>query len=103
MVWGCMSAAGTGNLVFIDTVMDQNVYLNILKENLKQSALKLGMPSVDNDPKHTAYKVKEWLLYNVPKQLKTPPQSPDMNPIKNLWWILKQLVHQQAKPCLKNN
>lgn len=43
----------------------------------------------DNDPKHTAKVVQEWLLYNVPKLLKTPPQSPDLNPIKNLWAELK--------------
>lgn len=31
----------------------------------------------DNDPKHASYLVQEWLLYNVPKLLKTPPQSSD--------------------------
>lgn len=31
MVWGCMSAKGPGNLHFIEGVMDQHMYLNILK------------------------------------------------------------------------
>jgi dipeptidase len=39
----------------------------------------------DNDPKHTEKRVKEWLIYNVPKQLHTPPQSPDINPMEHLW------------------
>nr|CAA44764.1 Uhu [Drosophila heteroneura] len=43
MVWACISAAGVGNLVFIEPTMDKNVYLNILKENLLQSAEKLGI------------------------------------------------------------
>ena len=59
MVWGCMSAAGVGELVFIDEVMDKNIYLNILKDNLHKSAQKLGIESdyffqQDNDPKHMA-------------------------------------------------
>ena len=39
----------------------------------------------DNDPKHTARIAKEWIVYNTPHMLITPPQSPDMNPIENLW------------------
>ena len=38
LVWGCMSAKGVGNLVFIDGIMDKNVYLNIIQNNLAQSA-----------------------------------------------------------------
>ncbi|XP_054725275.1 uncharacterized protein LOC129235452 [Anastrepha obliqua] len=37
----------------------------------------------DNDPKQSAYNVKLWLLYNTKHQLRTPPQSPDLNPIEH--------------------
>ena len=77
MVWGCMSATGVGNLVFIDGIMDKIYYLNLLKENLKSSATKMGLDTSfqfyqDNDPKHKSRVVKEWLLYNCPKLIKTP-------------------------------
>lgn len=33
MVWGCMSAAGTGELRFIEGNMDSNMYCDFLKHN----------------------------------------------------------------------
>ncbi|GFW68815.1 transposable element Tc1 transposase [Trichonephila clavipes] len=42
MVWGCMAASGVGKLVFIDRIMHKMAYLNILQNNLKESADKLG-------------------------------------------------------------
>ena len=55
MVWGCMSAYGVGELVFIDEYMDKLKYLQILKENLKKSAENMGILDTykfyqDNDP-----------------------------------------------------
>ncbi|CAK9820145.1 Transposable element Tc1 transposase [Anthophora quadrimaculata] len=90
MVWGCMAASGVGNLVFIDGLMDKYKYKSILEQNLQESAVKLGMQGNyyfqhDNDPKHTAQIVREWILYHIPDFLSTPPQSPDVNRIENLW------------------
>ena len=39
----------------------------------------------DNDPKHKARIVQEFLFYNCFKLLESPLQSPDLNPIENLW------------------
>ncbi|GFW27515.1 uncharacterized protein TNCV_163551 [Trichonephila clavipes] len=92
-----MAATGVGNLVIIDGIMNQYSYLNILKNNLSQSVSKLGLDGfstfqLDNDPKHT---VREWLLYNVRKQVKNPPQSPDLNPIEYLWDYLNRQIRKQ--------
>ncbi|GFX19529.1 transposable element Tcb2 transposase [Trichonephila clavipes] len=99
MVWGCMAVLGVGKLVFIDGIMHKMAFLNILQNNLKESADKLGLGSnfifqQDNDPKHTAFVVKEWLLYHCRNQLNTPPQFPDLNVIQNLWPHLERAVQK---------
>lgn len=99
MVWGCFAASGVGSLEFIDGNMTADSYIDILRRNLHSSAEKLGVRSTfkfyqDNDPKHKAHKTREWLLYNCPHVLQTPPQSPDCNPIENLWDFLDHRIRE---------
>ncbi len=46
MVWGCMSAAGTGGLQFIEGTMNANMYCDILKQSMIPSLLRLGHRAV---------------------------------------------------------
>ncbi len=57
MVWGCMSAAGTRELQFIEGTMNANMYCDILKQSMIPSLLRLGRRAVfqhDNGPKLTS-------------------------------------------------
>ncbi len=42
LMWSCMSAAGVGELHFIDVIMNSQMYCSILKEKMLPSLRALG-------------------------------------------------------------
>jgi len=104
MMWGCITHKGPGLACQIEGKMDQNLYRSILEDELFQTLdlydLKQSKTIFmqDNDPKHRAKSVMKWLAEQDFSILDWPAQSPDLNPIENLWRQVKLMLSRFDSP-----
>src|SRR5256885_4326802 len=103
--WGGFSLYGKTSLYCFVGKMDAKFYVGILEEQLPEVEEMMGDNwrfQQDNDPKHTSRLAKRFLRENVPVIIDWPSNSPDLNPIENLWAIVKRNIEQRRPKNLED-
>ncbi len=95
MVWGFITSTGHLEIFRINGTMNSVKYTSLLESVFLDKLVELGFKIgdvvfvQDNAPCHTSSHTKEWFKNHNLNVLKWPPQSPDMNPIENVWYVLE--------------
>ncbi len=100
MILGAMSSAGVRPLCFLTTNVTAPVYHEILEHFVLPSADQLFKDAdfifqQDLAPAHTAKSTKSWLNDHGVGVLDWQENSPDLNPIENLWVIVKRKMRNR--------
>ena len=104
-VWAGISKRGATQVCIFEGKMDAPFYVQILSRYLVPF-IQAEFPSTHclmqyNDPKHTSRLAQDFFEQNQINWWKTPPESPDMNPIENVWHELKEFIRRETKPKSK--
>ena len=98
-IWACMSYRGDVYFKIFDGRLNQYEYADILKETLLPNMPKLvprrnaAIFQHDNAPCHRAKSIQTLFAEKKINAMVWPANSPDLNPIENLWsWLDRQIA-----------
>jgi hypothetical protein len=107
MIWAAISVHGLSDLVAIEGNLNAAGYLAILQQCLLPLVHRhfpdgTAIFMQDNAPCHTAGDTMEWIREQFFWHMVWPANSPDLNPIENVWALFKRAVARQPIPANKD-
>jgi len=96
MAWGCISSFGRGCLTILpkNETVNSEKYIKVLQQKLKIFMNVHGCTYFmqDSAPCHVSKKTRNWLRSQKVRTIDWPGNSPDLNPIENIWRCMKHKV-----------
>ena len=104
-VWAGLSMRGRTGICIFEGIMKKELYIQILEQTLLPFIRDVYPEGhrfmADNDPKHTSGAAQQFLDEMGIVWWRTPAESPDINPIENMWHELKEFLRREIKPTTK--
>ena len=105
-IWAGISIRGPTAVCIFEGRLNAPLFVQILDKTLLpfvEEEFPEGHRFVqDNDPKHCSKQGQKYLMDHGINWWRTPPESPDLNPIENLWHELKEFIRHEVKPKTKD-
>ena len=105
-IWAGISIRGPTAVCIFEGRLNVPLFVQILDQTLLlfvEEVFPEGHRFVENnDPKHCSKQGQKVLTDHGINWWRTPPESPELNPIENLWHKLKKSIRCEVKPKTKD-
>lgn len=102
MVWGCFVGCVAGPVIAVKGIINSDRYIDILANTAHPFLSELGeeyLLQEDNASVHKSGYSDWWKRTHSISTIDWPSQSPDLNPIENLWQIVDNAIRKRpVKP-----